>query len=58
MKANPIEKIMNYAEKELKVFSNIWSGKNMKGENKTTYPDVKLAKKVLKWQSTPFNIEF
>ena len=51
---------MNYAEKRTKGFFPIYGQvKLRKGENKTTYPDVKLAKKVLKWQSkTPFNIGF
>ena len=55
-----LKKIMNYAEKRTKGFFPIYGQvKLRKGENKTTYPDVKLAKKVLKWQSkTPFNIGF
>ena len=51
-KAIKLKKIMKIVEKKLKYFSPIYGQiKLRKGEAKILYPNVSLAKKILKWKS-------
>ena len=55
-----LKKIMDYASKKTKGFFPKYGViKLRKSENKSTYPNIKLAKKILKWSpKTPFDIGF
>lgn len=55
-----LKKIMDYASEKTKGFFPKYGViKLRKSENKSTYPNIKLAKKILKWSpKTPFNIGF